>query len=518
MSNIPSAAVINAKHAAKKHFMGVPAPLGYVAGVGRGATGFTTRSDIGPAREATDVSDERHPQPPVKKKKDDEDEEVDLNEANYDEFSGYGGSLFGKDPYEKDDEEADAIYTAIDDRMDEKRKQYREDRIRKDVEKYRQERPKIQQQFSDLKRELTKVSTDEWNAIPEVGDARNRKQRLAGTREKYTPMSDSLLAKSLGGDQVSTLDPTSSLASVIPGTSTGNGMLTPSGDLDLRKIQQARNTLMDLKLKQSSDSVSGQTVVDPKGYLTDMNSMIPSYGGDINDVKKARLLLKSIRETNPNHPPAWIASARLEEITGRVQTARNLANQGTEVCPRSEDVWMEAIRLQPPDIAKRIVAKAVAEVPNAVKLWIKAAELETENKAKKRVYRKALEQIPNSVKLWKSAVELEAPEDARIMLARAVECCPTSNELWLALARLETYDNARKVLNKAREHIPTDRLIWITAAKLEEANGNSAMVVKIIERGISSLSANGVEINKDLWMKVSLQFHLPWFLSIEFSF
>ena len=42
-------------------------------------------------------------------------------------------------------------------------------------------------------------------------------------------------------------------------------MLTPTGDLDLRKIGQARNTLMDLKLKQSSDSVSGQTVVDPKG-------------------------------------------------------------------------------------------------------------------------------------------------------------------------------------------------------------------------------------------------------------
>jgi len=55
--------------------------------------------------------------------------------------------------------------------------------------------------------------------------------------------------------------------------------------------------------------------------------------------------------------------------------------------------------------------------------------------------------------------------------------------LWLALARLETYDNARKVLNKAREHIPTDRQIWITAAKLEEANGNTNMVDKIVERG-----------------------------------
>jgi hypothetical protein len=41
------------------------------------------------------------------------------------------------------------------------------------------------------------------------------------------------------------------------------------------------------------------------GYLTDLQSMIPTYGGDINDVKKARLLLKSVRETNPNHPPAW---------------------------------------------------------------------------------------------------------------------------------------------------------------------------------------------------------------------
>lgn len=68
-------------------------------------------------------------------------------------------------------------------------------------------------------------------------------------------------------------------------------------------------------------------------------------------------------------------------------------------------------------------------------------------------------------------MELENPEDARILLSRAVECCPTSVELWLALARLETYENARKVLNKARENIPTDRQIWVTAAKLEEAHG-----------------------------------------------
>lgn len=52
----------------------------------------------------------------------------------------------------------------------------------------------------------------------------------------------------------------------------------------------------------------------------------------------------------------------------------------------------------------------------------------------------ALEHIPNSVRLWKAAVELEDPEDARILLSRAVECCPTSVDLWLALARYITLD------------------------------------------------------------------------------
>ena len=291
-----------------------------------------SRSDIGPAREATDVSDDRHAPPPaaaavVTKKED--DGEPDLNDSNYDEFAGYGGSLFSsKDVYEKDDEEADAIYQAIDDRMDEKRKQYREQRFAAEIEKYRQERPKIQQQFSDLKRDLGEVSADQWQNIPDVGDSRNRKKRLATEREIYTPMSDRMLAQNLGGEMSTSINPSSGFASMvpgmrsmvpgmksmIPGTMTGMGMLTPSGDLDLRKIGQARNTLMDLKLKQSSDSVSGQTVVDPKGYLTDLQSMIPTHGGDINDVKKARLLLKSVRETNPHHPPAWIASARYNSM------------------------------------------------------------------------------------------------------------------------------------------------------------------------------------------------------------
>lgn len=112
-----------------------------------------------------------------------------------------------------------------------------------------------------------------------------------------------------------------------------------STDLDLVKIGQARNKIMDMQLTQVSDSVTGQTVVDPKGYLTDMQSIIPQMGGDLQDIKKARMLLKSVRETNPRHPPAWVASAVLEEQAGKLQTARNFIMEGCEKIKNSEELW-----------------------------------------------------------------------------------------------------------------------------------------------------------------------------------
>ena len=47
------------------------------------------------------------------------------------------------------------------------------------------------------------------------------------------------------------------------------------------------------------------------------------------------------------HPLAgWIAAARLEEVTGHMQAARNIITKGTEVCANNEDLWLEATRLQ----------------------------------------------------------------------------------------------------------------------------------------------------------------------------
>lgn len=250
-----------------------------------------------------------------------------------------------------------------------------------------------------------------------------------------------------------------------------------------------------------SDSVSGQTVVDPRGYLTDLNSLKITSDAEIGDIKKARTLLGSVISTNPKHGPGWIAAARVEEYAGKLVQARKVILQGCDACPDSEDVWLEAARLHTSDNAKAILANAVRHVPHSVKLWLQASELETEDRHRKAVLRKALEVIPNSVKLWKTAIELESAVDARIMLVRAVECVPQSVEMWLALAKLETYENARKVLNEARQAIPTEPAIWITAAKLEEAQGNAHMPDIIIEKTLASLAQYQVVIGRDFWLR-----------------
>lgn len=62
--------------------------------------------------------------------------------------------------FDKDDDEADSIYEAIEERQDQRRKAHRERYEKEQLLKLRKERPKIQQQFSDLKRQLTGVSEE----------------------------------------------------------------------------------------------------------------------------------------------------------------------------------------------------------------------------------------------------------------------------------------------------------------------------------------------------------------------
>lgn len=121
----------------RKDFLSQQAPENYVAGLGRGATGFTTRSDLGPAREGP--SEEQIKEALAKRaaqlgtapptaygagKKKGEDEADAQDDERFRDAENEEG-LFATGNYDRDDDEADRIYQDVDERMDRRRKSRR---------------------------------------------------------------------------------------------------------------------------------------------------------------------------------------------------------------------------------------------------------------------------------------------------------------------------------------------------------------------------------------------------------
>ncbi len=117
----------SAKMSGRLDCLSQPAPENYVAGLGRGATGFTTRSDLGPAREGPTEDQikaavaKRSAQLGLTESK---DKDGDDDDGRYQDPDNEVG-LFAGGIYEKDDEEADRIWKDVDDKMAKRRQQQR---------------------------------------------------------------------------------------------------------------------------------------------------------------------------------------------------------------------------------------------------------------------------------------------------------------------------------------------------------------------------------------------------------
>ncbi|KAJ2902074.1 PRP1 splicing factor [Zalerion maritima] len=480
----------------RRSFLSQPAPENYVAGLGRGATGFTTRSDLGPAREGPsdeqikEVLAKRAVQLGLAEKKDEDEGDDDPNQDPDNEVGLFAGGV-----YDKEDEEADRIYREIDEKMDKRRKARREAREQAEREEYERKNPKIQQQFADLKRALGTVTDDEWANLPEVGDltGKNKRNREA-MRQRFYAVPDSVLSAARQSGEMGTTVADEGTSSSADGTMT-----------NFAKIGAARDKVLQAKLDRASEDTSSTvassgtaTRIDVGGYLTALNSTQQTSAPQAGDITRARELLSSVIKTNPNNAPGWIAAARVEELAGKIVSARNIIAKGSQKCPKSEDVWLENIRLNDNHNAKIIAKDAILANKRSVRLWVEAMKLETDPRAKKRVVRHALDHIPESEALWKEAVNLEEEsENARLLLAKATELIPMSVDLWLALARLETPENAQKVLNKARKNIPTSHEIWIAAARLQEQLGAK---VNVMERAVRMLAREKAMPKREDWI------------------
>lgn len=390
-------------------------------------------------------------------------------------------AVFADAVYEEDDKEADMIYEEVELRMQSRRQKQRDQLLQQQLKEYRDANPTVRQQFADLKAGLGAIAPDEWAAIPDIGDYSVKKHKF----QKFTPVPDSLLERARQENAYVAME----ASNVGPTT-------------DLAAIGAGRTSVLEHNLDLLGEGSVSRTRVDHDGYLSAMIGSSISSETEIGDIKKARLLLKSVTSTNPRHAPGWIAAARLEEKAGKPSDARKIILDGCRKCPRDDEIWIEAARLHPSDLSRRILAQAVRYVPKSLKVWMCAADLERDIDAKRRVLRKALEIVPTSEMLWKAAVELEQPVGARILLSRAVECAPTAPALWLALAKLEPYAEAKNVLRRARKALPGEISLWITESQLEEAyhGANSPEVERIVAEAVRTLSFEPNGVSRTAWL------------------
>jgi pre-mRNA-processing factor 6 len=194
-------------------------------------------------------------------------------------------------------------------------------------------------------------------------------------------------------------------------------------------LGDARRTILGLSLDQASAGANIQSRIDKSGYITALDSANKAFADlDIHDLHKARLLFKSMVESNPQDAKGWQGAARIEEMDGKVDEARNIIAQGIEECPDNEDVWSEAIRLAEYNSKKDLSVRAIKGCPKSIKLWIIAARLETETDRKVKVLKKGLQMVPQSEKLWRELIDLSSgDEEAKEFLKSAVECVPVGS-------------------------------------------------------------------------------------------
>jgi pre-mRNA-processing factor 6 len=132
------------------------------------------------------------------------------------------------------------------------------------VAKHRAERPKIQQQFADLKRGLSAVTDEEWDSIPEVGNLTRKKRRRA---EKTFVIPDSVLVGDRSKNEYENALDTrqqqvgfffTSFAPIAEKFTQTGGLETPaeSGVLtNFVEIGKARDKILSLKLDQVHSTV-----------------------------------------------------------------------------------------------------------------------------------------------------------------------------------------------------------------------------------------------------------------------
>lgn len=456
----------------RKAFLFQKAPAGYIPGVGRGATGFTTSADSGGLASQRGLVIELA------------SEDEDVQNTNSDD-----GILGGKKHQDKDDLEADRIYEEIERKLMKKRGNKEYEVTKKDGTL------EMKEQFSDLKRALTSVSDFEWQNLPEAGDftRRNKRHRIEQQQnQRFYAVPDNILAGS---------------------GSLGAKKETEDGYTDFKSISEARDKFLGSHL---DSLVPQKNLLASEDHIELLESEI--LQDKFHDIAKSRSVLASLRKTEPHKSSSWIASARLELQAKNYTAAKRIILEGCNRVPRKEDVWLESVNIhqassESSKLCKGIISEALRYNPTSEKLWLRAYDLENSSDAfaKRKVLMKALEEIPNSVEIWKLMIEQEdSIEDVKKLLSKAIEFCPKEWNFWLTLINHSSYSDAKALINRARKEYGSSVDVWMTASKLEERENSGINYLKLnkfLSNGFKEIMKQNVDIEKEktAWIREAIK-------------
>lgn len=445
----------------RKSFLDQKAPPGYVAGVGRGATGFVTSAEWGKIRA--------------------ESENAAKN---------------GLNPVDADDLEAASVFDAVDSALVKRKAKKR--RLKSPIEgegiqtadiSVGESIKSISAKFQDVKRGLAVVSADEWANLPAPVDLTMRNKRLREERR-----SQQRFYRNSDGVSLSLMN-------------TGQTDEALDTETDLNR---AKELVLDARLKLEEGEQD--EAVDKHAYLAELGKTATpevevetKVKGVVGDYAKTRALFSKLVQTAPAKAENWIAYSRLEYDAKRYVRAREIIQQGCEMCPRSEEAWLVNLEINAADLmaCKVIVADALKRLNKSLPLWLKAVEYEQDQNSKARVIRKALEFVPRSETLWLALVEGENSVNVKVrVLEKAVELVPASLKLWLLWSELEDPSKALQVLERARAAVaPKDiPVVWISQAKTQERlDENELKVNRIVEGCFMAVK----EYTYTDWMRLS---------------
>ena len=349
---------------------------------------------------------------------------------------GYEEKLFNKNDEDEEDREADKQYEDFDKYMEERRKNIKEKNELLNLKRNRYEQPTIRQTFSALKNDLKTLSQADWESIPEIKDFTVKKRKI----ERYVPITDSEIIAALND-------------TIVP--------LKEEKEVTLENVGKAKNSILKMLIDKIGEEKDDKNSIDRKSYLTELNTLnkdnvvnpLNSFEG-IQDMKKAKLLLNNLIETNPENPLSWISASRLEVMDNQQIKAKEILSKAIEKIKNSEDLWVEYSRLydNDPVKAKDILRQGITHLPKSEKIYIELVNLEKNINEKKKILKKCLfEELPTSEILWKMLIELEKnnPEIYKRLLFKCTEYFPKSINNWILLSKQCDYEEGKEHLLKA---------------------------------------------------------------------